>query len=268
MPLAARFADGSHFGAIDHFDPIFFASYYPANSEVVHAVPLLAYGRDILSPLINLAWLALGLTAAYAIGRPYGVGPQSLIGGAIALGAQNLVEFQAGEALNDIVGVSLILCAVAVLVNAWAARTTTGNEGEGRRETVGIRRKLVDWPAIATAGLAAGLAAGTKLSLSRPRYRPVRGPDRHQPDPTGQNRPSGSPPPPSSPAATGTCATRSRSATRFRTRASGRSACPRRSGPSSCAPATRCSTTRPTSTSGRTGSFPGSTTRSASCGRW
>ena len=168
MPLAARFADGSHFGAIDHFDPIFFASYYPANSEVVHAVPLLAYGRDILSPLINLAWLALGLTAAYAIGRPYGVGPQSLIGGAIALGAQNLVEFQAGEALNDIVGVSLILCAVAVLVNAWAARTTTGNEGEGRRETVGIRRKLVDWPAIATAGLAAGLAAGTKLSFLAP----------------------------------------------------------------------------------------------------
>ena len=40
---------------------------------------------------------ALGLTAAYCIGRPYGLGPQSLIGGAIALGAQNLVEFQAGR---------------------------------------------------------------------------------------------------------------------------------------------------------------------------
>ena len=122
MPLATRFAHGAHFGAIDYFDPIFFASYYPANSEVVHAVPLLAFDRDILSPLINLGWLALGLTAAYAIGRPYGVGPVSLIGGAIALGAQNLVEFQAGEALNDIVGVALVLCAAAVLVNAWAAR--------------------------------------------------------------------------------------------------------------------------------------------------
>ena len=107
MPLATRFAHGAHFGTIDYFDPIFFASFYPANSEVVHAVPLLAFDRDILSPLINLGWLALGLTAAYAIGRPYGVGPASLIGGAIALGAQMLVEFQAGEALNDIVGVAL-----------------------------------------------------------------------------------------------------------------------------------------------------------------
>ena len=130
MPLAARFADGAHFGSIDHFDPIFFASYYPANSEVVHAVPLLAYDRDILSPLLNLGWLALGLAAAYSIGRPYGVGPQALIGGAIALGAQNLVEFQAGEALNDIVGVSLLLCAVAVLVNARAAARDNGRSGE------------------------------------------------------------------------------------------------------------------------------------------
>jgi len=156
MPLAARFADGAHFGTIDKFDPIFFASFYPSNSEVVHAVPLLAYDRDILSPLINLGWLALGLTAAYAIGRPYGVGPQSLIGGAIALGAQNLVEFQAGEALNDIVGVSLVLCTVAVLVNARVAVRDRGPGGG------------IPLAPLAVAGLAAGLAAGTKLSFLAP----------------------------------------------------------------------------------------------------
>src|SRR4029079_4892491 len=77
MPLATRFAHGAHFGTIDRFDPIFFASFYPANSEVVHAVPILTFDRHILSPLINLGWLALGLTAAYSIGRPYGLGPQS-----------------------------------------------------------------------------------------------------------------------------------------------------------------------------------------------
>ena len=80
--------------------------------------PILAFGRDILSPLLNLGWLALGLPAAYASAAPTASAPRALIGGAIALGAQNLVEFQAGEALNDIVGVALILCAVAVLVNA------------------------------------------------------------------------------------------------------------------------------------------------------
>ena len=151
MPLATRFAHGAHFGSIDYFDPIFFASYYPANSEVFHAVGIAAYDRDILSPLLNLAWLALGLSGAYCIGRPYGVGPQALIGGCIALGAQNLIEFQAGEALNDIVGVSLILASVAILVNAHAS---------------------FSFPALATplavAGLAAGMAAGTKLSFLAP----------------------------------------------------------------------------------------------------
>ena len=51
-----------------------------------------------LSPLINLGWLAVALLAAWCIGRPYGLGPQALIGASIALGSQSLVEFQAGEA--------------------------------------------------------------------------------------------------------------------------------------------------------------------------
>ena len=161
MPLAARFAEGGDLAKIDHFDPIFFAAYYPANSEVLHAIPLLAFGRDILSPLLNLGFLALGLLAAYCIGRPWGVGPQSLIGGAIALGAQNLVEFQAGEALNDITGVAFVLAAVAILVNKGV---TLGDW----REPLAIREKLVNPAAIAVAGLAAGLAAGTKLSFLAP----------------------------------------------------------------------------------------------------
>ena len=207
MPLAARFADGAHFGAIDYFDPIFFASYYPANSEVVHAVPLLAFDRDILSPLLNLGWLALGLTAAYAIGRPYGVGPQSLIGGAIALGAQNLVEFQAGEALNDIVGVALILA------RRGGARERLGGATTGSEREVGARRAVCakarrSAPALAVAGLAAGLAAGTKLSFLAPVTCPVRRPDRdRRAGARVAHRRSGSPSPPSSPAATGSCAT-------------------------------------------------------------
>ena len=169
MPLATRFAHGAHFGSIDYFDPIFFASYYPANSEVVHAVPILAFDRDILSPLLNLGWLALGLTSAYAIGRPYGLGPQSLIGGAIALGAQNLVEFQAGEALNDIVGVSLVLASVAILINGRAAATSRESAHPpprvpGRYSVPGLGSAA----ALGVAGLAAGLAAGTKLSFLAP----------------------------------------------------------------------------------------------------
>jgi hypothetical protein len=150
MPLAAKFVQSGHLGSIYHFDPIFFASFYPANSEVVHAVGILAFGRDILSPVLNLGWLAVGLLASYSIGRPYGVGPASLIGGAIALGSQQLVEFQAGEALNDITGVAFLLAAVAILVNAAAA---------------GALRPR--W-ALGFAGLAAGVAAGIKLSFLAP----------------------------------------------------------------------------------------------------
>jgi hypothetical protein len=130
MPLAARFTDTGDLTAIDYFDPIFFASFYPANSEIFHSIAILAFGRDILSPLLNLGWLGLGMLGCYCIGRPYGLGPQSLIAGAIALGSQQLVEFQAGEALNDIVGVALVLAAVAVLVNARAAVATRGSEGK------------------------------------------------------------------------------------------------------------------------------------------
>jgi hypothetical protein len=174
MPLSARYAADGDLGAIDYFDPIFFASYYPANSEVLHSVPLLGYGRDILSPLLNLGFLALGLLAAYCIGRPYGLGPQSLIGGAIALGAQMLIEFQAGEALNDIVGVAFVLAAVAVLVNEGAARASralSGAEAVGRFSRLRdarFARPSLGAPALAVAGIAAGLAAGTKLSFLAP----------------------------------------------------------------------------------------------------
>jgi hypothetical protein len=150
MPLAARFVQTGELGEVFRFDPIFFAAYYPDNSEVLHAVPILAFDRDIVSPLLNLGFVALGLLAAWCVGRPYGLAPQAMLGGAIALGAQHLVEFQAGEALNDIGGTALVLAAAAVLVNAHAARMPLGRA------------------ALAVAGLAAGLAAGTKLSFLAP----------------------------------------------------------------------------------------------------
>jgi hypothetical protein len=160
MPLSASFVQTGSLGDVFFFDPIFFASFYPANSEVVHAVPILAFGRDILSPLINLGYLGIGMLACWCIGRPYGVAPQALIGGSAALGAQMLVEFQAGEALNDITGVAFVLAAAAVLVNGYAARTPGPRpRAPGREIALG---------ALAVAGLAAGLAAGVKFSFLAP----------------------------------------------------------------------------------------------------
>ena len=82
--------------------------------------------------MLNLGWLAMALLAAWCIGRPYGLGPQALIGASIALGSQRLVEFQAGEALNDITGVALILAAAALLVNGYAVARAGAAAGRGR----------------------------------------------------------------------------------------------------------------------------------------
>ena len=154
MPLASRFVETGSTGELFFFDPIFFASFYPANSEVLHAIPVLAFARDFVSPLINVGFLGLGLLASWAIGRPYGVAPQALLGGAVVLGAETMTDFQAGEALNDIAGVAFLLCAAAVLVNGYAARAVGG--------------RSIGWGALAVAGAAAGLAAGTKLSFLAP----------------------------------------------------------------------------------------------------
>jgi hypothetical protein len=175
MPLAARFVQTGSLGQIFYFDPIFFASFYPSNSEVVHAVPILAFHRDILSPLINMGWLSVGLLASWCIGRPYGLGTQSLLGGACALGAQMLVEFQAGEALNDITGVVFVLAAVALLVNGYAARwvTRTGALTEPPADATGddvaaVTGRLIAAGPLAVAGIAAGVAGGIKLSVLAP----------------------------------------------------------------------------------------------------
>jgi hypothetical protein len=193
MPLAAKFVQTGYLGHIYFFDPVFLASFYPANSEVTHAVPILFFARDIVSPVMNLGWLAMGLLAAYCIGRPYGLGPQTLIGGAIALGSQSLVEFQAGEALNDITGVAFVLAAVAILVNGYAAgragRPAPTVEPAPLADNVRLSAKAalarpralaprplaqlvtgreISTAALAIAGVAAGFAAGIKLSFLAP----------------------------------------------------------------------------------------------------
>lgn len=197
MPLAAKFVQTGYLGHIYFFDPVFLASFYPANSEVTHAVPILFFARDIVSPVMNLGWLAMGLLAAYCIGRPYGLGPQALIGSAIALGSQSLVEFQAGEALNDITGVAFVLAAVALLVNGYAAARVARASTAGRPEPPTARERQVSQAspdkgasrprvpkprpvtqlvtgrgiapaALVIAGLAAGFAAGIKLSFLAP----------------------------------------------------------------------------------------------------
>jgi hypothetical protein len=99
--------------------------------------------------VLNLGWFVGCLVACWCIGRPYRVAPWSLALGAIALSVPALLD-QAGEARNDIVGIFFLLAAVAIALNAWSVRRDLPT------------RTLV------VVGLAAGLAAGTKLNFLLP----------------------------------------------------------------------------------------------------
>lgn len=150
-PFSANFAQGHSTFDLDFIAPQFLAWFYPQNSELLHGVGILAFGRDNLSPLINVGWLAGTLLAAWCIGRPYGVGPLSLIGAAIVLDAGALAD-QAGSMRNDIAAIFFLTAAVAVVVNARASD----------------RDRWPDPGVLIVVGLAAGLAAGVKLNYLVP----------------------------------------------------------------------------------------------------
>jgi hypothetical protein len=168
-PFAAGFFQSGNTWDLHFIAPQFLAWFYPANSEIFHAVGMLAFGRDILSPLLNLGWFIGCLVACWCMGRPYRVAPWSLGLGAIALSVPALAD-QAGEARNDIVGIFFLLAAVAIALNSRKGDGAQKVAGEEGRAGEGLGRKggaagLGPWLVV---GLAAGLAAGTKLNFLLP----------------------------------------------------------------------------------------------------
>jgi hypothetical protein len=159
-PFAAGFFQSGNTWDLHFIAPQFLAWFYPANGEIFHAVGMLAFGRDVLSPVLNLGWFVGCLAACWCIGRPYRVAPWSLALGAIALSVPALAD-QAGEARNDIVGIFFLLAGVAVVLNAW------GGEG-GAEKKLGREEGAGGVGAYLVIGLAAGLAAGTKLNFLLP----------------------------------------------------------------------------------------------------
>jgi hypothetical protein len=178
-PFAAGFFQSGNTIDLHFIAPQFLAWFYPANSEVVGAIGMLAFHRDLLSPLLNLGWLLGCLLACWCIGRPFRVAPWSLALGAIALSVPALAD-QAGEARNDIVGIFFLLAAVAIALNAAAAlggirrpnrlavRSANSPEGEGAAEGRETAAGGLSTGALLVVGLAIGLAAGTKLNFLLP----------------------------------------------------------------------------------------------------
>jgi hypothetical protein len=145
LPWAASFAQTGSVVGLRFTDVEYLTPFYPATAEMLHGLGIVLFGRDTVSPGINLAWLGLTLLAAYCIGRPREVGAATAIGAALAMGTTMVVYSQAGSAANDVVAVFFLLAAVALLAT------------EPERPAARV-----------LAAIAAGLAVGTKLTVLAP----------------------------------------------------------------------------------------------------
>jgi len=149
LPFAAHIAQTGSVTELLFVDPLYLNWFYPQNSELLHAGGLLMFGNDFLSPLLNLAWLGLALLAGWCLGRPQRAGAATLASVAALMTADLMFSRQPGNANNDVVAIALLLASAAILVQP------------GR----GGPRPLAP---LAVAGLAAGMALGTKLTVVVP----------------------------------------------------------------------------------------------------
>ncbi|MGA9636625.1 MAG: hypothetical protein WBQ41_15425, partial [Solirubrobacterales bacterium] len=161
-PFAARIADTGSVWGMHFIDPLYLNWFYPQNSELLHAAGIVLFDRDLFSPLVNFGWLGVALLAGWCIGRPYGVAPLSLVAVCIAMDTGPMVPREAGTPATDTVPVAMLLAAAAILINAWAMRS---DDGKGERTALSFPA-VPPLGALLVAGLAMGIALGSKLTVS------------------------------------------------------------------------------------------------------
>lgn len=158
LPFAVDMVQTHSVVGMHHTDTVFTNWFYPQNSELLHGVGILLTGRDTLSLFLNFGWLAVAFLAAYCVGRPYGRGAVTVVAAAILLECHTLVVRDPGAAKNDLAAAALILASIAILVEAWNHRVVPLSGYSGQRN-----HAMERW-SLAAAGLAAGLAAGTRVT--------------------------------------------------------------------------------------------------------
>jgi hypothetical protein len=172
LPFAVDMAQSHSVTGLHYPETVFTNWFYPQNSELLHAVGILVTHRDTLSLFLNFGWLAIAFLAAWCIGRPYGKAPLTTVAAAVLLECHTLVVREPGAAKNDLMAAALLLAAIAILVNreayvprvAWR-RGSPIAEGAAAPEHMGeavATGPAAEMPSLAMAGLATGMAVGTK----------------------------------------------------------------------------------------------------------
>jgi hypothetical protein len=165
-PFAARIAEQGSVWGLHLTDPLYLNWFYPQNSELLHATGISLLDRDLFSPLINFGWLGMALLAAWCIGRPYGVAALSAVAVALVLDVGPMVPREAGTPANDIAPAALLLAAAAVLVTAAAQARAASSSARTLHAGGPPLRDVLPMGALLVAGLAMGLALGTKLTIA------------------------------------------------------------------------------------------------------
>ncbi len=153
LPDAASYAQTGQIRAIRYTDYAWLTGLYPATSELFHALGIVLMGNDVLSPGINLIWLGLTLLAAWCLGSVRGLGATSMLAATLVIATPMMFDSNAGTADNDLLGVFLVLAALALWMRTAdrpAADTRTYRGGS------------------IIAAVAAGLALSVKLNLLGP----------------------------------------------------------------------------------------------------
>jgi hypothetical protein len=140
--FAARFLQSGWLTRLNPVGVDAVAPYYQANREVLDALLVLPWHRDIALPASNLAYLGVLLLAGWCVGTRWDRGPVALIAAGLVASTPVMILSHPGSLKNDLLGTALVLTAVALFVH-----------GDGRL------------PAVALAGATLGLAAGTKSNL-------------------------------------------------------------------------------------------------------
>ncbi len=166
MPFSAAIAQEHSTVPLHFTDPLRLAAwYYPQSNELINGAAIVIFKSDWLAPLLNLVWLPIALLAAWCVGRPYKVGPATLVAAAIVLDSGVMIETQPGEGRNDIIGLAFLLAFVAFLINGHQRRAPASGAVQDAPER---DAPLLDKGPLIMAGIAGGLAGSIKFTFLVP----------------------------------------------------------------------------------------------------
>ena len=166
LPFAAHFFQTGRVSSL-YFTFTDINSAFPANAELVHAVGMVAFRRDVLSPVVNLGWLGLALLAAWCAHPQLRVRLATLAGVGILLSSPLFVVFDGGRATNDLAAIALFLTSIALLLNGVGRRAPTALAAVASGMALATKLTMVVPVVALTVGVIASATRGDRLKTTR-----------------------------------------------------------------------------------------------------